>query len=98
MVYYVYSLESPQWCDSNENPTYVHVLENQRDPYYAPPDIALWLTLINSNYPSLELIFMVLKVFEPLKFDCILLLHIIRLCQVITKSIDVQFWNMCPIA
>ena len=27
-------------------------------------------TLIRSNYPSLELIFMVPKVFEPLKFDC----------------------------
>ena len=27
-------------------------------------------TLIRSNYPSLELIFMVSKVFEPLKFDC----------------------------
>ena len=28
------------------------------------------LTLIGSNYPCLELIFMVPKVFEPLKFDC----------------------------
>ena len=28
-------------------------------------------TLIGSNYPCLELIFMVPKVFEPLKFDCI---------------------------
>ena len=37
-----------------------------------PPDLALWLTLISSNYPCLELIFMVPKVFEPLKFDCIM--------------------------
>ena len=36
-----------------------------------PPDLALYSTLIGSNYPCLELIFMVPKVFEPLKFDCI---------------------------
>ena len=36
-----------------------------------PPDLALLSTLIGSNYPCLELIFMVPKVFEPLKFDCI---------------------------
>ena len=34
------------------------------------PDLALWSTLIGSNYPCLELILMVPKVFEPLKFDC----------------------------
>ena len=36
-----------------------------------PPDLALLSTLIGSNYPCLELIFMVPKVFEPLKSDCI---------------------------
>ena len=35
-----------------------------------PPDLALSSTLIGSNYPCLELIFMVPKAFEPLKFDC----------------------------
>ena len=35
-----------------------------------PSDLALLSTLIGSNYPFLELIFMVSKVFEPLKFDC----------------------------
>ena len=34
-----------------------------------PPDLAQLSTLISSNYPCLELIFMVPKVFEPLKFD-----------------------------
>ena len=34
-----------------------------------PPDLALSSTLIGSNYPCLELIFMVPKVFEPLKFE-----------------------------
>ena len=35
-----------------------------------PPDLALLSPLIGSNYPCLELISMVHKVFEPLKFDC----------------------------
>ena len=35
-----------------------------------PPDLALLSTLFGSNYPCLEQIFMVPKVFEPLKFDC----------------------------
>ena len=34
------------------------------------PDLALELTLISSNYPCLEHIFMVPKVFETLKFYC----------------------------
>ena len=37
-----------------------------------PPDLALLTTLTGSNYPCLELIFIVQKLFEPLKFDCIL--------------------------
>ena len=48
-------------------------------PYYRkikeilimPPDLALLSTLIGSNYPCLEPSFMVPKVFEPLKFECI---------------------------
>ena len=35
-----------------------------------PPDLALLSTLTGSNYPCLELVFIVPKVFEPLKFDC----------------------------
>ena len=41
-----------------------------------PPDLALLSTPIGSNYPCLELIFMVPKVFEPLKFDCTCLEHL----------------------
>ena len=37
---------------------------------FMPSDLAPWLTLISSNYPCLEHIFMVRKVFEPLKFYC----------------------------
>ena len=36
-----------------------------------PPYLALLSTLIGSNYPCLKQIFMVPKVFEPLKCDCI---------------------------
>ena len=35
-----------------------------------PPNLALRLTLIRSNYPCLEHIFMAPNVFEPLKFYC----------------------------
>ena len=35
-----------------------------------PPDLALLSILVGSNYLCLELICMVPKVFEPLKFDC----------------------------
>ena len=38
--------------------------------YLVPTDQALELTLISSYYPDLEHIFMVPKVFEPLKFYC----------------------------
>ena len=34
-----------------------------------PPGLALLSTLFGSNYPCLELFFMVPKVFEPSKFD-----------------------------
>ena len=34
------------------------------------PDLALLSTLTGSNYPCLEQIFMVPKVFEPSKFNC----------------------------
>ena len=53
-----------------------------------PPDLALLSTLIGSNYPFLELIFMVPQVFEPLKFDCICIktdLHKERLRQANTS-------------
>ena len=47
------------------------MLKNWKDiPITMPPDLALWLTLISSNYPCLEQIFMDLKVFEPLMFYC----------------------------
>ena len=54
-----------------EHTIYHHVKENLKDTLIMPPDLPLWLTLISSIYPCLELIFMVPKVFEPLKFYCI---------------------------
>ena len=44
---------------------------NSKRSLLCSPDLALSSTLIGSNYPCLELIFMVPKVFERLKFDCI---------------------------
>ena len=41
-----------------------------------PPDLALLPTLTGSNYPCLELIFMVPKVFESLKFDYIIIIFL----------------------
>ena len=41
-----------------------------------PPDLALLSTLIGSNYPCLELIGMIPKVFEPLEFNCIYILSV----------------------
>ena len=55
-----------------EHTTYLHVEENRGDIPTMSPDLALSATLIGSKYPCLELIFMVPKVFEQLKFDCIL--------------------------
>ena len=40
-----------------------------------PSDLALYSTLTGSNYPCLELVFMVPKVFKPLKFGCIRFLY-----------------------
>ena len=40
-----------------------------------PPDLVLLSTLIGSNYPCLELILMVPKVFEPLKVYCTFKCH-----------------------
>ena len=64
----MYSLESPRWGDSNENTQHTFMLKE--DIPFMSPDLALLATLIGSNYPCLKLIFMVPKVFEPLKFDC----------------------------
>ena len=53
-----------------EHTIYLYIKEKRRDTLIMPPDLVLWLTLISSNYPCLEHIFMVPKVFEPLKFYC----------------------------
>ena len=48
-----------------------------------------WLTLSGSNYPCLERIYMVPKMFEPLRFDCIFFMqttnsgHAVRMCKLI---------------
>ena len=72
MVCCLYSLVSPQWGNSNENTQNTFMLKKiDNISLFMSPDLALWLTLISSNFPCLEHIFMVPKVFEPLKFYCI---------------------------
>ena len=71
----MYSLELPHRGDSNEYTQHTIILlkiENISINYrHLLPDLVPWLNLIGSNYPSLEQISMVLKMFEPLKFDYI---------------------------
>ena len=53
-----------------------------------PPDLVLLSTLSGLNYPCLELIFMVPKVYEPLKFDCrseSYTAHLLWMCSVCPK-------------
>ena len=70
----VYSLESPHRSDSNEctqhNIILLKVKNISINYRHLFPDLVPWLNLIDSNYPSLEHIYMVPKIFEPLKFDC----------------------------
>ena len=56
MIYCVYSLESPQCGDSNENTQYTFMFKK--------------IEKISLFCPCLEHVFMVQKLFEPLKFDC----------------------------
>ena len=69
-VYCVSSLESPHRGDFDENTQYTFMLQKIKEILIKLPGLALLSTLIGSNYPCLELIFMVPEVFEPLKFDC----------------------------
>ena len=55
-----------------EHIKYLHIKENRKDNPIMPPELELWLTLMTSNYPCLEHIFMAPKVFEPLNFYCTL--------------------------
>ena len=56
-----------------------------------PPDLSLLSTLLGSNYPSLELIFMVPKVFEPLKFDCICFFYALVMARPLSYFIEICF-------
>ena len=51
-----------------EHTTYHHIKGNREGIPMMPSELALWLTLISSNYPCLQHIFMIPKVLEPLKF------------------------------
>ena len=70
-VWCVYSLESPQRGEYTQHTIILLKIENISINYrHLLPGLAPWLSLVGSNYPSLEQISMVPKMFEPLKFDC----------------------------
>ena len=73
----MYSLESPHRGDSNEYTQHsIIVLKIEKislDYCYLLSELVPWLTLSGSNYPCLERISMVPKMFEPLRFDCIVM-------------------------
>ena len=52
--------------------TYHQLQKLERTIHIMSPLMALSLTLVSSNYPCLEHILMVPKMFEPLDFDCTL--------------------------
>ena len=70
----VYSLELPHRGNSNvytQHTIIVLKIEKISLNYrYLLPELVPWLTLSGSNYPCLERISMVPKMFEPLRFDC----------------------------
>ena len=71
----MYSLELSNWGDSNEYNQHTIIVQKieKNIPNLLPfaPWYGVWLTLSGLNYPNLEQISMVPKMFEPLKFDCI---------------------------
>ena len=91
MVNCLFSLESPRWGDSNENTQKTFMLKYREDISIMPPHLALWLTLISSNYPWLEHIFIVLKVFEPLKFYCSYKIALSWKCIHLPLQVDFAF-------
>ena len=55
----MYSLESPRWRYSDENTQHTFMLKKRQNTIpIMSPVLALWLTLISSNYHCLERIFM----------------------------------------
>ena len=72
-----------------EHTTYIHAKEIKIP--IMPPNLTLWLTLIGSNYPCLEHISIIPKVFEPLKFYC-------SLCSLAITStgecLGPRLWNL----
>ena len=67
----VYSLESPRRVHSTYH-YFIWIILDRKDITKLsplPPDLALWLTLNGLNYPCLEQISTVQKMFEPIEFN-----------------------------
>ena len=88
-----YSLELPHQGILRVHSKYNHCVENQK----AFPKLSLcasWtgavITLSGSNYPCLERISMVPKMFEPLGFDCILF-SFLCMCPLLSKPFPFRY-------
>ena len=72
----MYSIESPHWGSFNEynqHTIIVYIEKTFLNYCHLLPYLAPWFTLSGSNYPYLEQVSMVPKMFEPLKLDCMFL-------------------------
>ena len=64
---------------------YIHLL----------PDLALGLTLSGSNHPCLEQIYMVRKMSELLRFDCIYIYNAKNIYILTNPQVKIQLHNSC---
>ena len=63
---------TPRWGDSMSTPNIQSLCWKSKKSYrYLFLELVPWITLSGSNYPCLERISMVPKMFESLRFDCI---------------------------
>ena len=95
----VYSLELPHWGSSSEYTQQIIILlkiENISINYrHLLPDLAPWLNLIASNYPSIEQISMVPKIFEPLKFNCVYIFLFSMKTYVVGEALLMSIFSKC---
>ena len=70
----MYTLESPHRGDSNEYTQHTIIVYKIKkislNYHHLLSDLEPWLTLSGSNYPYLERVSMIRKMFQPLRLDC----------------------------
>ena len=103
IVCWMYSLELPHRGNSNEYTQHTIIvlkIKNISLNYrYLFPELVPWLTLSGSNYPYLEWISMVPKMFKPLRVDCIFkpvcwTSSFVNICYNNIISVRLLLWQM----